>query len=72
MSSAETAAPTLKLHHFIVYAPDKTEPGTFEKRMSILAKHLETAKTHIESGLISKSMEHLDFLYVMLQIQVNS
>jgi hypothetical protein len=63
---------TTTLHNFVVYAPDKTEAGTFEKRMGARPKHLENAKTLIQSGFVSKSMEHLVYLYVVLQIQVNS
>lgn len=45
-------APTT--HHFIVYAPDKTEEGTYERRLSVRAIHLEAAKKNIENGLIRK------------------
>ncbi|KAJ6572061.1 hypothetical protein B0H19DRAFT_1255979 [Mycena capillaripes] len=31
------------LHRFFVYAPDKTDEGTFERRLSVRAKHLENA-----------------------------
>ncbi|KAK7059702.1 YCII domain-containing protein [Favolaschia claudopus] len=31
------------LHKFIVYAPDKTDEGAFERRLSVRPKHLENA-----------------------------
>ncbi|RDB25246.1 hypothetical protein Hypma_008016 [Hypsizygus marmoreus] len=37
---------------FMVYAPDKTEEGTFERRLSVRPTHLETAKDRIENGFI--------------------
>ncbi|KIK09333.1 hypothetical protein K443DRAFT_980 [Laccaria amethystina LaAM-08-1] len=37
---------------FFVYAPDKTAEGTFEKRLSVRATHLETAKERISKGII--------------------
>ncbi|THV06721.1 hypothetical protein K435DRAFT_960326 [Dendrothele bispora CBS 962.96] len=37
---------------FFVYAPDKTEEGTFEKRLSVRADHLAKAKESIGTGLI--------------------
>ncbi|KAF9047354.1 hypothetical protein BJ165DRAFT_1526675 [Panaeolus papilionaceus] len=40
------------LHKFFVYCPDKTEPGTLEKRLSVRSKHLETAKDRIANGFI--------------------
>jgi hypothetical protein len=44
------ARPTPK--YFFVYAPDKTEAGTFERRMSVRPKHLETAHERTGQGLI--------------------
>ncbi|KAI4521882.1 hypothetical protein K525DRAFT_200143 [Schizophyllum commune Loenen D] len=43
-----TAAPTK--HKFLVYAPDRAEEGTFEKRMSVRPAHLENASSLISSG----------------------
>jgi len=40
------------LNYFIVHAPDYTEEGTFERRMSVREKHLERAKGYLESGEI--------------------
>ncbi|KAF6760089.1 hypothetical protein DFP72DRAFT_1042699 [Ephemerocybe angulata] len=37
---------------FFVYAPDKAEDGTFERRMSVRPKHLETAKERSAQGLV--------------------
>ncbi|KAH9485231.1 Protein YciI [Psilocybe cubensis] len=39
-------------HRFFVYAPDKTEPGTLERRLSVREKHLVGAKVSHESGFI--------------------
>lgn len=38
--------------YFFVYAPDKTEEGTFERRMSVRPKHLEVAHERTTQGLI--------------------
>lgn len=37
---------------FFVYAPDKTEEGTFERRLSVRPTHLETAKERTLKGII--------------------
>ncbi|KAJ2931310.1 hypothetical protein H1R20_g5846, partial [Candolleomyces eurysporus] len=37
---------------FFVYAPDKTEEGTFERRMSVRPAHLDVAKERTGQGLI--------------------
>ena len=39
-------------HYFLVYAPDKTEEGTFDLRMSVRPKHLEAAKGYAAAGLM--------------------
>lgn len=44
---------TTTLHKFVVYAPDRAEEGTFEKRLSVRAKHLENAGPLISAGIIS-------------------
>lgn len=49
-----TTASTPVRHRFFVYAPDKTEPGTLERRLSVREKHLVGAKVNHESGLIRK------------------
>jgi hypothetical protein len=36
-----SSAPTL--HRFVVFAPDKTDEGAFERRLSVRPKHLENA-----------------------------
>jgi hypothetical protein len=51
MTTTETA-PTF--HHFVVYAPDKTEAGTFEKRLAVRSKHLENVQVLIGNGTISE------------------
>jgi len=37
---------------WIVYAPDKIEEGTFEKRLSVRPKHVESATANFGSGII--------------------
>jgi hypothetical protein len=37
---------------FFVWAPDKDEEGTFERRLSVRESHLGTAKERISNGLI--------------------
>ncbi|THV06720.1 hypothetical protein K435DRAFT_960325 [Dendrothele bispora CBS 962.96] len=37
---------------FLVYAPDKTEEGTFERRLSVRPDHLAKAKESISGGFI--------------------
>ncbi|KAF8875800.1 hypothetical protein CPB84DRAFT_1689464 [Gymnopilus junonius] len=39
-------------HRFFVYAPDKTEPGTLERRLSVREQHLVGARAGHESGFI--------------------
>ena len=40
------------LMKFFVYAPYKTEPGTYEKRLSVRTKHNEAAESLIATGYI--------------------
>ncbi|KAF8206437.1 hypothetical protein K438DRAFT_1756468 [Mycena galopus ATCC 62051] len=40
------------LSKFLVYAPDKTDEGAFERRLSVRSKHLENAAKGISDGLI--------------------
>ncbi|KAJ7098289.1 hypothetical protein C8R44DRAFT_357732 [Mycena epipterygia] len=47
MSAAAPALP-----RFCVYAPDKTDPGAFERRQSVRSKHFENAAKAINEGLI--------------------
>jgi|ERR1700722_8933312 len=42
------------LHKFIVYAPDKQDEDTFQKRLSVRATHFEVANTRIANGIISE------------------
>lgn len=49
--STTSAAPR---HKFLVYAPDKTNEGTFEKRLSVRSKHLETANERNIAGILSE------------------
>ncbi|KAJ4468348.1 hypothetical protein J3R30DRAFT_3715290 [Lentinula aciculospora] len=37
---------------FFVYAPDKTEEGTFAKRVAVRSEHLTRMKTILEAGTI--------------------
>ncbi|KAL0579747.1 hypothetical protein V5O48_002241 [Marasmius crinis-equi] len=37
---------------FYAYAPDRTEEGTFEKRMSVRPQHVELLKENIANGSI--------------------
>ncbi|KAF8909906.1 hypothetical protein CPB85DRAFT_1306959 [Mucidula mucida] len=46
--SSESAPRSL----FFVYAPDKTDEGAVERRLSVRSKHLEGARASIASGLI--------------------
>jgi hypothetical protein len=36
----------------MVYAPDKTEAGTFEKRLSVRPKHVEMVQARRAEGLV--------------------
>ncbi|KAF8638015.1 hypothetical protein AX16_010647 [Volvariella volvacea WC 439] len=45
--SESTTTPTK--HLFFVYAPDKTEEGTFERRLAARPKHLELAAKNVAS-----------------------
>jgi hypothetical protein len=47
------AATSPTLHKFIVWAPDKTEEGTLQRRLSVRPKHVEDGRDKIESGFIS-------------------
>lgn len=41
-------------HNFIVYAPDMTDEGALQRRLSVRAKHLERAKVEVANGVFSK------------------
>ena len=56
MVSQETVD-TPTLHNFILYAPDKTEEGTFDKRLAVRSKHLENISALIGKGVVSAFME---------------
>jgi len=43
----------LNRHKFFVYAPDKTDQGTFQRRLSVRPKHLVRSTQMFESGFIS-------------------
>ncbi len=51
-SMSTTTATAPPRHRFLVYAPDKTEEGTLEKRLSVRTTHLEAAKTNFANGLV--------------------
>jgi uncharacterized protein YciI len=40
------------LHTFFVYAPDKLEEGTFEKRLAVREQHLTVARQNISEKVI--------------------
>ncbi|KAJ6572081.1 hypothetical protein B0H19DRAFT_935854 [Mycena capillaripes] len=40
------------LPRFFVYAPDKTDEGAVERRLSVRPKHLENAAKNINDGVI--------------------
>lgn len=40
-------------HKFIVYAPDMTDEGAFQRRLSVRASHLERAGQKIKEGVVS-------------------
>ncbi|KAF9017530.1 hypothetical protein BDZ89DRAFT_1022153 [Hymenopellis radicata] len=46
--SSESAPRSL----FFVYAPDKTDEGALERRLSVRSKHLEAAKAAFASGVV--------------------
>lgn len=47
-----TAASPRQSQLFFIWAPDKTEEGTFERRLSVRSTHLESAKAHKSDGFI--------------------
>lgn len=51
--STDGSTTTSTLHQFIVYAPDKTEEGTFEKRLAVRSQHLAKVGDLIGKGYIS-------------------
>ena len=55
MTTTETTTETTPpLHHFIVYAPDKTEPLTLGKRLHVRDQHVKNVKALINDGVISE------------------
>ncbi|KAF9785785.1 hypothetical protein BJ322DRAFT_1004377 [Thelephora terrestris] len=42
----------LQKHHFMVYAPDSTEPGTLQRRLALRPEHLERINTLRTSGVL--------------------
>ncbi|GBE83944.1 hypothetical protein BKA93DRAFT_736345 [Sparassis latifolia] len=42
----------LPLHKFLVYAPDQTDVGALERRLSVRASHLENATGTARKGLL--------------------
>jgi len=57
MSSSASASVPVR-HNFFVYAPDKTEPGTLQRRLSVREKHLVGAKERHETGFIRQCRTH--------------
>ena len=41
-------------HKFIVYAPDMSDAGALQRRLSVRPAHLEKAAEYIEGGMFSK------------------
>ena len=52
MSTTASASPARQRQLFFIWAPDKTEEGTFERRLSVRSNHLESAKENISGGFI--------------------
>jgi len=50
--STTASAPARQRQLFFIWAPDKTEEGTFERRLSVRSNHLESAKEEISGGFI--------------------
>ncbi|KAJ6616479.1 hypothetical protein B0H10DRAFT_2037227 [Mycena sp. CBHHK59/15] len=50
--SLSTMSASSGLPRFFVYAPDKTDSGAFERRLSVRAKHFENATKAINDGTI--------------------
>lgn len=48
-----STAPTRQ--RFFVYAPDKTDEGTFQLRLSVREKHLVGVRAAVADGTIRKS-----------------
>jgi len=45
-----------KKYQFMVYAPDMSDEGAFQRRLSVREKHLEGAKQLHSAGSISASL----------------
>ena len=43
-------------HTFIVYAPDKTDPGANARRLAVRPAHIERAATMKQEGYMSASI----------------
>ncbi|KAJ6602188.1 hypothetical protein B0H10DRAFT_670292 [Mycena sp. CBHHK59/15] len=43
---------TEPLHKFLVYAPDKAEEGTYDRRLAVRDAHLESAKRWMEEKFL--------------------
>ena len=41
-------------HKFIVYAPDMTNEGAFQRRLSVRQAHLDNASEQAKKGIVSK------------------
>lgn len=51
------------MHTFIVYAPDKTDEGAYERRLSVRAKHLEDIGVKKAEG-VKFSKSYITFNYL--------
>ncbi|KAI0753470.1 hypothetical protein C8Q80DRAFT_1152361 [Daedaleopsis nitida] len=50
MMSAAASSPAR--HKFIVYAPDMTDDGAFQRRLNVRSSHLDKARGHVAEGTI--------------------
>jgi hypothetical protein len=49
-----------KLQTFILYAPDKTDPGTHDRRLVVRGQYLDRAKEMASSGLLCEFSEDIN------------
>jgi len=58
-SLATTTPAQQKLHKFLVYVPDKTDEGAFERRLAVRDQHLARGKEYVQRGFLSPSTRPL-------------
>jgi hypothetical protein len=49
---SDRPSPARSRQLFFIWAPDKADEGTFERRLSVRNDHLESAKAHVSDGFI--------------------